>query len=855
MADFDADLSSIDGYISVRMLEEFRRPFVETRLVSRRHARMRTQRGSYWNMLKDFTVAIRQFRRQPGFALAVIATLALATGASIAVFSVVNAVLFRALPFQDPEQLVWITSSRPDNPAAPFSLPEFMDYRARTRTLSGLAAYIYWRANFTGTGKNEGFQGARISANAFKLLGTRPVVGRLLRDSDDLPNAPRVVVLSYQLWQRRFSGAVRVVGSSIRLNGDSFVVVGVVPPHFPLPLRDVEVFTPLVPDLDRYRYVRSSTNFLRFIGRLSPRVSRTEAQAELITICDSLRQQFPIEYARKRAVRTIDLHEALIGDYRQSMLLLFAAVLVVLGTALANLSSLVLVRANARRAELTIRVALGASRLQLIRQLLIESLLLALTGTVCGWAFARWFISVAMRWVPTSIPRLTEVGIDGKVLGFAGLMVLASTVLLTVAAFSAVMKAQAGDVLRSSRGTVGDRWSSRVRQALVTSEISAALILVLAAMVLLKNILYLEHLHPGFDAGMVFQVRLSLPPAYRSPNDVARFYDRLSERLQIVPGVEKVGVTSIAPLSGLVSTVPFKVEGDAQLERDLPNVNLRAISPGYLAAVGSRLLNGRSFSEMDRPDTVQVALVSSALSRRYLNNAPLGRRLLIRDNSKGPRPVEVVGVVEDVRQSALDTPPDLDVYIPLRQVHPEHAGELQHDQFWMIRTATPPAAFLSSFVSSLGAVDTDTVISSAGTMRDYVEAALGPRRFNLGLFGAFSLSGVLLALLGVYALISHAVVQRHQEIGVRMAVGATDGDIQRMILRQATLLGLAGLVLGCCAASIAHPLLSRFAPEASLTIPPAMLCATFLLGLVILAAWVPARRAVRISPTVALRGD
>jgi hypothetical protein len=338
-----------------------------------------------------------------------------------------------------------------------------------------------------------------------------------------------------------------------------------------------------------------------------------------------------------------------------------------------------------------------------------------------------------------------------------------------------------------------------------------------------------------------------VPPTYKSPDDLGRFYDRLSERLVHLPGVQSVGVTSIAPLSGLISTVPFRVEGDDELERDMPNVNLRAISPGYLTSVGSRLLDGRSFSETDRSATTPVALVSAALAQRYLKNAPLGRRLLISDNSTGPRPVEIVGAVEDVRQAALDTPPAFDVYIPIRQIHPEHAANLQHDQFWMVRTATTPAAFRSQFVSALRAADQNAAISGAGAMRDYVEAALGPRRFNLGLFAAFSLTGVVLAVLGVYALVSYTVSQRQGEIGLRMAIGATEHDIHRMILRQAAVLTLVGVALGCSLAVMAQPFVS-------IPLPSAIAMTGLLLVLMILSAWVPARRATRISPTLALRG-
>ena len=805
---------------------------------------------------KDISVAIRQFRRQPGFAFAVVLTLALAMGANVGVFSVVSAVLFRALPFKAPERLVWITSLRTDNPAAPFTLPEFMDYRSQTRTLSGIAAYASWSASLAGDEITEGLQGARISANAFDVLGLTPAAGRLLRESDDRPDAPKVAVLSYRLWQRRFGGAVAAVGRSIRMNGESFAIAGILPPHFPFPFRDVDVFVPLVPDRDPNRYIRRSPNFLRVLGRLNPGTSSDQAQAELTTICRSLRQQFPIEYARKYAVRTVALHEALIGDYRQSMLLLLGAVLVVLGTALANLVSLVLVRANERRAEFSIRVAIGASGVHLVRQLMGESLILALIGSGLGWLLATWAISTVVPWAPSAIPRLAEVSVDGKVVGFAAIIAIAATALLTTAPLGAVLRARAEDMLGlASRGTVGDRWSGRVRQALVIGEISASLLLLLTTTVLLQNLLRLQDVQPGFSPDSVFQARISIPPAYKSPEDLARFYDRLSERLVGLPGVQSVGVISVAPLSGILRTVPFKVEGEAQHERDMPSVNLRVISPGYLPAAGTRLLHGRSFSEGDRSDTPPVALVSSALAERFLNRAPLGRRLLINDNNKGPRPVEIVGVVEEVRQAALDAPAALDVYVPLRQVHPENVGGLTNNQFWMIRTGTAPAAFRSAFVAQLRMVDQDAALAGAGTMRDYVEAALGPRRFNLGLFAAFSLTGVLLAVFGLYGLVSYAVSQRQREIGLRMAIGASERDIHRMILRQAALLGLAGTTLGCCVAAVAQPLVSRLAQDVTIPFRSAVATTVLLLVLVTLAAWLPARRAARIPPTLALRGQ
>jgi predicted permease len=321
----------------------------------------------------DLRFALRQCRRQPGFTLAVVSTLALTIGANAAVFAVADAVVFRALPLADPDRLVWVTSVRPDNPEGPFTLPEYVDYRAQTRTLAGLAAYANWSANMAGDGVTERFQGARVSANLFDVLGLSPAAGRLLREADDSLEAPRVTVVSHRLWRRQFGGAPDVIGRHVRINGESYEIVGILPPHFPLPLRDIDVVTPLVPDRDPLRHVRNSVNFLRLVGRLNSGVTSGQAQEELTAICAALRRQFPKEYARKISVRTRSLQDALIGDHRQALLFLLASVAVVLAVALGNLLSLMLVRANGRRAEMSIRIAIGASRRQLVQQLAIEA--------------------------------------------------------------------------------------------------------------------------------------------------------------------------------------------------------------------------------------------------------------------------------------------------------------------------------------------------------------------------------------------------------------------------------------------------------------------------------------------------
>ena len=470
---------------------------------------------------------------------------------------------------------------------------------------------------------------------------------------------------------------------------------------------------------------------------------------------------------------------------------------------------------------------------------------------------ATWATAATMPWLPSSIPRLDEVGIDQRVLLFALVLTSLTAILFSLAPFAAIMRSQGVDGLRlHTRGAVGDRWNHLARQALVVGEISTALVLLLATTILVENVSQLQRVQPGFNPDNVFQARISIPPRYRSVDALSRFYERLSERIAVLPGVRDVGVISVAPLSGLLRTVPFGVVGrPATDDRDIPSANLRVITPGYLNAVGTRLLDGRPLSEADRSDSLPVALVSAALASRFLSPDPIGRHVLINDNSSGPRPVEVVGVVEDVRQTALDTVPTFDVYLPLRQIHPEGVAQLRDNQFWMVKLATEPGAFRVPFLAELRAVDQDAAVSSTGPLSTFVDAWFGPRRFNLALFGAFSFTALLLAVSGVYALVSYTVNQRRQEIGVRMAVGATARHVHRLILGQAVRLVCAGLGVGVLLVIGLRPLVSWMALGAALDPSLGILSAASLAAVVITAAWLPARRATRIEPSLALQGE
>lgn len=501
-------------------------------------------------MWGDIRFGLRQALNSPTSTAAVVVTLILAIAANTTIFSIVNAVMFRALPFAEPERLVWVSSVRPDRADAPFSLPEFIDYRAQTGALTGLAAYGNWSANLTGVGIAERLQGMRMSANAFDVLGLRAVAGRLLRAEDDAPDATRVAVLAYGLWRRSFGGNSDVIGRTVRLNNDPYVVVGVLPPHFPFPLRDIDVVVPLSPDRDPWRFDRGSVNFLRLFGRLEPGNTLDRTEAELTAICRTLREQFPVEYARKDGVRLTPMREYLVAGHRVALLVLLGGVGLVTCIAFANLVNLLLVRATDRRREIAIRLALGATRWPLMRQLLVESAVLAGAGGVGGLAMAQWLVHVVSSRGPTSIPRLAEVGLDHTVLTFTVGLAVAATTLFSVATAFAVLRARASEsLLGESRGSVGSRWQQRARHALVVSEITLALVVLICAAQLLQSIIRLQTIELGFVPDRVFIVRLALPPSpYGTVDSLTRFYERLRDRIDTLPGVESAG-RSMSPLS------------------------------------------------------------------------------------------------------------------------------------------------------------------------------------------------------------------------------------------------------------------------------------------------------------------
>jgi len=808
--------------------------------------------------MNDLKFALRRLHKSPGFTFVAVLTLALGIGANVAIFSVVNAVLLRPFAFSRPDRLVWISSQLPTNPRAPFSLPEFCDYRDQNTLFDGLAAVGSYNANLVDSGEPERVQGLRLSANIFQLLGVHPLRGRAFVAEDDALNAAPIAMISYGLWSRRYAKE-NVVGRSVNLNGEPRTIVGVLPPDFALPNFESDVVVPLQPEGDPRRKIRTSVHFLRFVGRLKPDVALAQGRAELDAIRQDIHRKFPEGNVGSTGVTVLPLGEEIVGNVRPMLTTILGAVAVLLLIACANLASLSLARAAGRQRDLAVRAALGAARSQLVRLLFAESAVLALVGSVIGFLLALWGSDILVRFVPADLPRANDVTIDARVLLFTPSVTIVVTLICGLAPAWLLSRTDLRDTLASGRGDAGSNAQSRIRRLLVTGQVALALVLLASAGLFLRSFTQLTRENPGFDSRGVLTVRLSLSTdGYPDRASVIRLVDKFLPRLASMPGVESAGLVSLLPLGGGHSSINFTVADRPPSKREnTPRANYRIVTPGYIPTMRIPLLGGRDFAEQDDANRPAVALISAPLAREFFpDRSPIGHRLLIEDSDGDPRPVQIVGVVGDVKQEKLEVQPTFDIYLPWRQVIPEAVPWLRTTSFLVLRTILPPMSLEAAVRNGVRDLDPTIPTTNIRSMEQVMGGALSARRFSLSLVGVFAVTALSLAAAALYAVIACGIEQRTQEIGVRMALGATRVGIFRMIMSEGFRLVTRGMLLGFFAAillaNLLAPQLYGVSAHDPLTYSLVLIA---LSAAALLASYFAARRAINLDPMVALRHE
>lgn len=807
--------------------------------------------NTFW---QDLRYGARMLFKQPGFSVVAVLTLALGIGATAAIFSVVNSVLLRPLPYAQPERLmtIWEDYSARDGAPLDYTSPTgFADWRDQTQAFEHVAAYQGWRPTLTGktpAGVEEPEQlvGAAVSHDMFSLLGVPLAQGRSFLPEEDKAGAERVVVIGYGLWQRRFGADPAIVGKQVSLMGDSFTVIGVLPAGFQFPIvKGAEIFRTITPQLNP-RCQRGCLT-IRVLARLRAGASETQARTELVNLARRIEQQFP-EANSKVGVALVPLHEYLTAQVKTPLQVLLGAVLLVLLIACVNVANLLLARAAAREKEMAIRAALGAGRFRMMRQMLTESLLLALVSGVLGLLLATWLVEVLVSFSPAGTPRLEEIAVNQQVLAFTAGMTLLTGLCFGLAPAWQMARTDLNQVLRDgSRGMSAALRGRRVLNTLVIAETALALVLLTGAGLLMRSFVQLQKVDPGFNPRQVLTLNLSLPRVgYPEPAQIAAFTPQLLERVKALPGIEAAGTTSSLPLGQFNTDTSFVIEGrPAPPEGQEPVAWYSSVSPDYFSAMGMTLRAGRGFTERDDARAPKVIIITEAMARRYFaNENPLGKRI---GNGRPDGWREIVGVLADVKHFGLSKDARSTFFMPEQQ-DPSRFMTLA------VRTTTEPLAQVAAIRQIVTVLDQNLPVSNVETMEQLTVESIGPERFTLLLFGVFAGLALLLASAGIYGVMSYSVVQRTQEIGVRMALGAQTHTVLRLVIGQGMKLIGIGVALGLAGALLLSRLMKTLLFGVSATDPLTFAVIALLLASVAwMACYFPARRATKVDPLVALR--
>ncbi|MFL6542615.1 MAG: ABC transporter permease [Chthoniobacterales bacterium] len=801
--------------------------------------------------MKDFRYALRQLRQTPGFTIIAVLTLGLGIGANTAIFSVVNGVLLKPLPYAAPERLVKIWTSLPQLDRAPSSPAAYLDWKRDNQVFTNVVAYVGAGFNIRGGDKPERLAGAKIGADFLTMLGREPMLGRGFAREEDESGRGHVALLSYGLWQRRFAGRSDVIGQTLTLNDETYTVVGVMPKDFAFPRRTTEIWTPLA-FTDKERAVRD-TNYLDVFARLKEGVTIQQASANVIAI--QRQNSTRPNTSENGGIKLVPLTEEIVGDVRPVLYLLFGAVAFVLLIACANVTNLFLARTAERQKEIAIRRALGASQSRIVRLLLAESTVLSLLGAVVGLVLALWSIDVLVALKPANLPRLQEIALNKPAFAFAFLLALAVGTAFGVIPALQSAKTEIEPALRETgRTATAGRARNRVRNLLVVSEVALALVLLIGAGLMIRSFARLLSVDPGFNPEHALLADVALPsPKYKSVAETNAFFSQLMPRLESLPGVVAAGGITDLPLYGGSST-GFDIEGRPPAPPgQRPLVDYRVITPGYFRAMQMTLVKGRAFSDADNRDAPGVVIINEVLARQFFpNEDPLGKRLgLSRPNDVR----EIVGVMHDVKNWGLDAAVKPEAYIPLQQNAADYLG-ISTALNVVVRTTNAPETYIPPLINQVRALDPDQPVIEAMTLEQYLGESVAQRRFNMLLLGAFAGVALLLAAIGIYGVIAYYVTQRTSEIGIRIALGAKSADIFRLVVIHAMSMTGVGLFVGLAAAFVLTRFMASMLYQISTRDPLIFISLSAILAVVALAAAIlPARRAMRVNPITVLRAE
>jgi predicted permease len=813
------------------------------------------------NLFQDIRFSIRQLRKSPGFAITVVLTLALGIGATTGIFSLVNAVLLRPLPFPEPGRIMNLQhESRRTGTVAPQSLsyPDFFDWRSQNRSFSAIAAYHDNTSTLTNAGTAQILEGQIVSADFFRLLGVHPALGRDFLPADENPGQ-NVVMLSHQLWQSTFSSRPDIAGQTITLDGRSYTVAGVMPESFSFPIQNPapQLWTSLSahavdPDGDTPATQSRGEHLLDIIGRLKPGVTPDQAGADLSRIDRNMAAQYPETNKFYTAALVKPELEALIGDARPALRILFAAVSFVLLIACANVAGLLLARASRRRAEIALRAALGASRAEIVRQVLVESLLLSFLGGALGLGLSTVFLQGIPRFVPKDLPRLDSIGVDSTVLAFTLIASVLTGLLFGVVPALRMSRLDPSLALRDgARSVTAGRGQHRLHSTLVIAETALGLVLLIVSGLFIRSFVRVLSVDPGFDRHNVLTADLSYPSGKGYATKVAQFYDQLMPQLAALPGVKSVAAGWPLPFSGSNIGVSFDIEGRPSATGEKPGANLRIITPNYFNTLRIPLLHGRDFAATDSGPATPVVIVDQSFANKFFpGENPIGKHIKpgISDGVHPEVMREIIAVVGDVKQGSL-TRKDIrpTYYLPLAQCGVTAAT-------LVLRTGGDPTALTTPLRTLIASINHDIPLYHIHTLDDLLSNSASAPRFTTLLLSSFAVMALLLSAIGLYAVLSYMVAQRTNEMGLRMALGARRGDVLALILRRGLTLSATGLVIGLVASAVLTRFLSSQIYGVHAFDPVTYISVTgLIMAISLLASAAPAWRAARVDPMKTLR--